>query len=245
MIRAKAGENLSRDNIAKVHNLLSGENPITKKEACGILNIRYNTTRLKRIIEDYLELSEYRDTRKSQLKGKGATRDEIKTVIVDYLDGDNISTISERMYRSPAFVRAILERVGVPKKLADNDYEGHRTYMLPEECVAEEFAIGEKVWYPRKNRFAEIRYEVTIQHQVERAGYACQGDPKKAVNYEEKYGAKMYSLYVLDPVPQEAIAKSYFPWLDGSRCGFYASALAYDLGSLKHLEQYGVNINSL
>ena len=55
----------------------------------------------------------------------------------------------------------------------------------------------------------------------------------------------MYNLYVLDPVPQEAISKSYFPWLDGSRCGFYASALAYDLGSLKHLEQYGVNINSL
>ena len=47
MIREKAGENLSRDNVAKVHALLSEENPITKKEACGILNIRYNTTRLK------------------------------------------------------------------------------------------------------------------------------------------------------------------------------------------------------
>ena len=33
------------------------ESPITKKEACGILNIRYNTTRLKKIIDDYLELS--------------------------------------------------------------------------------------------------------------------------------------------------------------------------------------------
>ena len=245
LIRAKKGENLSRDNIAKVHELLSGESPITKKEACGILNIRYNTTRLKKIIDDYLELSEYRENRKSQLKGKGATKDEIKTVIVDYLDGDNISTISERMYRSPAFVRAILERVGVPKKLADNDYEGHRTYMLPEECVAEEFAVGEKVWYPRKNRFAEIRYEVTQKYQFDRAGYVGYQNMAKCVNYEDKYGAKMYNLYVLDPVPQEAISKSYFPWLDGSRCGFYASALAYDLGSLKHLEQYGVNINSL
>ena len=235
MIRAKAGENLSRDNIAKVHNLLSGENPITKKEACGILNIRYNTTRLKRIIEDYLELSEYRDTRKSQLKGKGATRDEIKTVIVDYLDGDNISTISERMYRSPAFVRAILERVGVPKKLADNDYEGHRTYMLPEECVAEEFEYNEKVWYPRKNKFALVKQEITQLYQSQRAGYACYGNITQCVNYEDKYGAKCYRLWVLEPCDT---SQTLFPWLDGSKTGYHATALAFELGSLRHLEEY-------
>ena len=119
MIKKKAHEKLSDDNIQKVIGLLRQESPITKKEACEILNIRYNTTRLQKIIDDHSEMAEYRERRKSQNRGKGATRDEIKTVIKCYLDGDNISTISERMYRSPAFVRAILERVGVPKKLAD------------------------------------------------------------------------------------------------------------------------------
>lgn len=239
MIRAKAGENLSRDNIAKVHELLSGENPITKKEACGILNIRYNTTRLKRIIEDYLELSEYRETRKSQLKGKGATRDEIKNVIESYLDGDNVSEISERMYRSPAFVRAILERVGVPRKLPNENKSEWRTEILPDQCVSEKFEYGEKVWAPRYNKFAIVKHEITPQYQVERAGYACNGDINNAVNYLEKYGARYYHLWVLEPCDT---SKTFFPWLDGSRTGWHGGALAYDIGSLRHLEEYGVTI---
>ena len=68
MIRAKKGENLSRDNIAKVHELLSAENPITKKEACSILNISYNTTRLANIIQEHEETMRYRELRKNQNK---------------------------------------------------------------------------------------------------------------------------------------------------------------------------------
>ena len=80
-VRAAKHEKLSNDNIAKVVGLLGGDSPITKKEACEILNIRYNTTRLQKIIDDYSDMAEYRERRKSQNRGKGATRDEIKTVI--------------------------------------------------------------------------------------------------------------------------------------------------------------------
>ena len=45
-IRKKKEEQLSETNINKVIDLLSADKPITKKEACGILNIAYNTTRL-------------------------------------------------------------------------------------------------------------------------------------------------------------------------------------------------------
>lgn len=237
-IKSKSHEKLSYENIERVIQHLEADKPITKKEACEMLNIRYNTTRLQKILDDHNDTKRFRETRKAQNKGKAATEDEIKTVVQEYLNGYNISTIANSIYRSPAFVKNIVERVGIPQKLAESDYEGHRTYILPEQCVKEEFEEGERVWYPRKNRFAEIRYECTQKRQYEMRGYVGYGDMSKCINYEDKYGAKMYGLYVLDPVPQEAIAKSYFPWLDGSRCGFYASALAYELGSLTHLDKY-------
>ena len=120
-IRTKDYENITDANVQKVIDLLDADSPITKKEACEILNIRYNTTRLQKIIDDYLEVSAYRDQRKSQNRGKGATRAEITQVIEEYLDGHNISDISKRMYRSPAFCKAILERVGVPPKLTKEE----------------------------------------------------------------------------------------------------------------------------
>ena len=55
-IKQKSHEKLSPENIARVIEHLNADSPITKKEACEMLNIRYNTTRLQRIIDDYLEL---------------------------------------------------------------------------------------------------------------------------------------------------------------------------------------------
>ena len=240
-VKKKDHEKLTDANISNVIKLLNDEQqPITKKEACEILNIRYNTTRLQKIIDEFTDVHEYRESRKAKLRGTGATREEIKNVIEEYLDGENISTIATRMYRSNAFVKAIIERVGVPQKLADTDYLGHRTSLLPEECVAEEFEVGEKVWYPRKNKFATIKQEVTPEYMASMPGYMCYGNIDECVNYEKKYGAKGYDLNVLDPVPQHLMNKGLFPWLDGSKLGFHAFALAYDIGSLRHLEKYGV-----
>lgn len=238
MIKSKSYEKLDDANIQRVIDFLEAETPITKKEACEMLNIKYNTTRLQRIIDEFNDTKLYRDTRKAQNKGKMATKDEIKTVVQEYLEGTNISTIAKGIYRSPSFVKNIVERVGIPQKLAETDYEGHRMAMLPDQCVADEFEVGERVWFPRKNRFAEIRYEITQLHQSQNRGYACYGNIAKCVNYEDKYGARCYNLYVFDPVSQSDLDKSYFPHLDASRVGFYSNALAYELGSLRHLQQY-------
>jgi transposase len=236
-VKAKAHEKLDSATINKVIALLGSDEPITKKEACEILNIRYNTTRLQRIIDEHNEVWEYKEKRKSQNKGKGATRDEIKTVIEYYLDGDNISEIATRIYRSNAFVKAIIQRIGVPQKLSKEEHSKcyrHKYQMLPEDCVREEFAVGEKVWSVKDNAIAEIKREMTVEYMNSCAGYM-----KPPVNYEEKYGAKGYALYVLTPVD---LSNSLFPWMDGNRVGYHSFALAYDIGSLKHLEQYGVTV---
>ena len=53
VVKKKAHENLTDESISKVISLLRQDSPITKKEACEILNIRYNTTRLQNIIDDF------------------------------------------------------------------------------------------------------------------------------------------------------------------------------------------------
>tara|TARA_Y100000361_G_C11145208_1_gene337587 strand:- start:422 stop:1135 length:714 start_codon:yes stop_codon:yes gene_type:complete len=234
-VKSKSHEKLSFDNIEKVVGLLEQDSPITKKEACEILNIRYNTTRLQKIIEEHDDTKRFRETRKSQNKGKAASRDEIRSVVQYYLDGENISAIANSIYRSPAFVKGIIERLGVPQKLADSDYEGMKKAMLPEQCVAEEFDYNEKVWYPRKNKFAIVKAEITQLYQSQRKGYTCYGNITKCINYEDKYGAKCYNVWVLEPCDT---SQTLFPWVDGSKTGFHSSALAYELGSLQHLKEY-------
>ena len=235
MIKSKSHEKLTDTNIANVVSLLEQDNPITKKEACSILNIRYNTTRLAKIIEEWRDTQEFRERRKAQNKGKAATKDEIRAVVQSYLDGDNVSTIAASIYRSPSFVKGIIERLRVPQKLAESDYEGMKNAMLPEECVAEEFEYNEKVWYPRRNKFALVKAEITQLYQSQRAGYSCYGNITKCINYEDKYGAKCYNVWVLEPCDT---SQTLFPWVDGSKTGYHSCALAYELGSLKHLKEY-------
>ena len=54
-IRKQEGEDLSAAKIDQVIELLNQDKPITKKEACSILNINYNIIRLTRIIDEHIE----------------------------------------------------------------------------------------------------------------------------------------------------------------------------------------------
>ena len=58
-IRKKAGEKLDEATLNRVSALLNQDNPITKKEACEMLNISYNTTRLGKILDDFNEVAFY------------------------------------------------------------------------------------------------------------------------------------------------------------------------------------------
>ena len=58
-------------------------------------------------------------------------------------------------------------------------------------------------------------------------------------DYEKAYGCPYYRIYVRDPVD---MSKTLFPY--ATITGYSSGALAYDLGSLRHLEKYGVNLNT-
>ena len=226
-IRKKAGEKLDEANLNRVSALLNQDNPITKKEACEMLNISYNTTRLSRILDEHNEVVSFREVRKSQNRGKKATTLEIKEAIEAYLTGENVSDIAKRLFRSTTFVKNILDRVGVPEKLPKTKRKGPA--YLPDECVSESFEEGEKVWSASYHAPAIIKQEYTKEYQDANAGI-------RYINYEEKYGCSLYSIWVIEGDTEWS---DHFGYMTG---GFNAHQLAYDLGSLKHLKEYGVKL---
>ena len=212
-VKKKSHEKLTDTNIQHVIELLDSDSPITKKEACSILNISYNTNRLANIIDEYSERVEYKSRRKAQNKGKPARQDEIVRVIEDYLDGDSIMEIASHIFRSPSFVKGIIDRVGVPQR-ASVEQMKKGTPILPEACIAEEFEVGEVVWCPQYNAAAEVIKE------------------HKEAYYENTYKCRAYQVYVIKTSEFDQVF------------GFYADQLAYDLGRLRHLEQYGIDVKS-
>jgi hypothetical protein len=214
-VKAKQHENLSEINVKRVIELLEAEKPISKKDACQILNITYNTTRLSRIIEEYKESLATQARRRAANRGKPASPGEIQTVIEAHLAGESLSDISKRIFRPTSFVKEVIEKVGVPQKGVGADYT--TVGIIPEQCVRESFEKGQIVWHARRHCMAIVREQ---QHNVS----------DKTHNY--------YQVYVIEPIEE---VSPFYPQYQGYG-GFYDGAYAYDLGSLDHLKQYGVDV---
>lgn len=148
-------------NIQRVIKLLNptepGEKPGTKKDACAILGMAYNTTRLAQVIEDYERKVALDKKRRAALRGKPATQDEIIYAIQEYLAGETIDAISKSSFRSPGFVRQILDGHAVPIRAQAHDY--FRPELIPEDAVRDRFAVGEVVYSARYDSTAEITAE--------------------------------------------------------------------------------------
>jgi len=234
-VKKKSYENLSNQNIEKVIALLSpssSDKPITKKEACDILNIAYNTTRLNKIIEDYEDRKAYVKKRKQSLRGRPASREEIAEACESYLTGDNITDISKSLFRSPSFVRSILERVGVPQRPAGKD-ERLTAHYYPDECMSDDFAEGEIAWSATYHAAVEVKNRLTPEFLASKKGMT-------QFDYEKKYGCPAYSIYVRQKVESE---DTFFSNVVNG--GFSAYAPAYELCKLEHLRDYGVRIERL
>ena len=214
-VKAKEHENLSEANIKKVIELLEAEKPITKKEACEVLNISYNTTRLSKIIEEFKEGEAELQRRRAANRGKPATPYEIQTVIEGYLDGDSVTDIAKRIYRSVTFVKEVIDAVGVPQKVVGASYD--QPGIITEQCAREEFEYGQVVWHARRHSMAIVLEQ---KHNV----------TDKSNNY--------YQVYVIEPIEETS---PYFPHYQ-EYGGYYDGAYAYDLGSLDHLKKYGVDV---
>lgn len=142
--KASHSDLLTEANIQKVISLLSGEKPITKKVACEILGITYNTTRLGEIIQKYKDKLEFRSNMFAKKKGKAPDRDEITEIVRSYLEGEPISGIGERVFRGTGFVKTILKDTGCPIREPDSSYINPP--MIGDEAVKKDFEIGERCY---------------------------------------------------------------------------------------------------
>ena len=234
-VKKKDYEKLSNENIEKVIELLnpsSSQKAITKKEACEILNIAYNTTRLNKIIEDYHDRKEYTKRRKAQLRGKPASDAEIAEACESYLSGRSVSEISKSLFRSVGFVKALLESVGVPQRPSDKE-ERLGSHYYPDDLMSDDYSYGEVAWSATYHGAVEIRERMTPEYIANKKGLAH-------VDYESRYGCPVYSVYVRQTVDAE---DTFFSSV--TQGGFNAYAPAYELCKLEHLKKYGVRIERI
>lgn len=138
-----------------VEKLRFAEKPITKKAACDMLGIAYNTARLDKLVNEYLEEKERKTTRFLANKGKPASDFEISTIIEDYLSLEAISSIAERISRTPVFVKNVLTNCGIP--LRDTNTSYFNPQLLPFDCVTEEIADGSVVYSAKHQEIGTIK----------------------------------------------------------------------------------------
>lgn len=152
--RTKNSENERLDDASIERVIKHLEEKGTKKDACAILGIAYNTTRLGTIIDKYQERKAADATRRAEKRGKPATSAEIQFVVTSYLEGATIDHISSSLYRSAIFVRNILDKHSVPIRQTGHSY--FRPGLVPDEAMRDEFKIGAKVYSMRYDSLARI-----------------------------------------------------------------------------------------
>ena len=163
MARKKSAseEELMTDaNIAKVIKLLEpeqGTKAITKKDACQILGMAYNTTRLGTIIEEWKKKQTKNAERRAEKRGKPVTGEERVYIISEYLAGETVDSISKATYRSSTFVKSVLETNSVPIRVPGSSY--FCPELIPEGAIRERFKVGEVVYSARYDSTARIDAE--------------------------------------------------------------------------------------
>lgn len=148
----KETERLDDASIERAIELL--DNRGTKKDACAILGINYNTTRLASIIDKYKEKKLIEETKRAEKRGKPASEGEKQYVISSYLEGHPMDAIAKSLYRGTTFVRSILDQYSVP--IRKQGYSYFTPELIPEEAMRDAFEVGERVWSARYASLAKI-----------------------------------------------------------------------------------------
>lgn len=172
-------EDLSAENIEKAHACL--ENGGTKKAACEILGIKYNTKRLDTIIQTHFETKERTKRLRAKKRKEAISNEEKASIITELLAGASVAELAQQYYRSTAVINRIIDNAGARIRTPMTDY--FNPVFLPEECVKLEFQPGEIVWAARYNCLAEVMakvgeftYRIWVSGDNEQQAYQDAGD---------------------------------------------------------------------
>lgn len=153
-IKVKEGEDLSPSNVQRVIDALESSSPITKKAACEMLKISYNTSRLAKIIEEYQGRVDFVKKRKQQMRNKPIDDMDRQQIVQEYLSGTSITNIAESVYRSAQVVKNILKFYNIP--IRNKAYSYFDPVFLEDDSTAEDYVYGDLVFSARYNAPAYI-----------------------------------------------------------------------------------------
>lgn len=156
--KVKEGELLTAINIEKVIELLNPEEgkPITKKSACEILNITYNTTRLNNILEEYESDKIFKRNMRKKMRNTPIDISTASQIVSGYLSGTSLADLSEITYRSTNVVKNVLNKYNVPVRSSSVDYF-NPVYL---ESDVQDYVEGDLVYSARYDKPATVRKAV-------------------------------------------------------------------------------------
>ena len=153
-------EKMTDSNLSRVIRLLEpeeGKKPITKKDACQMLGMAYNTTRLATILEQFKERQRRTAEQRAKLRGKAVTKDEKIFIIQEYRTGATIDAITKSTYRGVTIVKQVLDEYSVPLRIPGQNY--FNPQLIPDGAARDKFEVGEVVWSARYGSLAKIYSE--------------------------------------------------------------------------------------
>lgn len=146
-IKRQEGEDFSPATLDKVIEGLEQDKPITKKAACEMLHITYNTTRLGKIITEYKETKERDKIMRKKMRTKPIDIPTSSLIVSSYLSRTSLADISAETYRSTGVIKNVLKKYNVPIRNSAVDY--FNPTFLEEEAISEDYKIGDLVYSAR------------------------------------------------------------------------------------------------
>ena len=166
--RSEQEQNLMTDtNLQRVIALLEPKDisnkPISKKDACQMLGMNYNTTRLATIIQEFKDKQARDAQRRQEKRGKPVQPQEVDYIITEYLQGSSLDSISKDLYRGTQLVKQVLDKYNVPIRVPGQSYFSPQ--LIPDGAVRDKFNVGEVVYSARYDSLAKIKLE-KLQNDV-------------------------------------------------------------------------------
>lgn len=141
------------------------ENGGTKKAACEILGIAYNTTRLQNLIDNFLNRQDLEKQHRAKKRKEVVTNAEVADWITDYLSGMGFEELSQSYFRSVNIIKYYIAKNGALLRHAKVDKLNPP--MVPDKCMSDDFDIGEYCWSMAYNGIVQIKAKYKDAFRVE------------------------------------------------------------------------------